>query len=100
MSRLATRRLIFHSEADFQRALAWQVQLDDPSARVGLESRPGRGVHLDLLVELAGDTCCPRTEISRCSFNGAADGERFDLPNQGAYDIARHDVVKDVVRVE
>ena len=26
--------------------------------------------------------------------------ERFELPNQGAHDISRHDVVKDVARVE
>lgn len=33
-------------------------------------------------------------------FQGVVEGEQFDLPNQGAHDISRHDVVKDVARVE
>lgn len=100
MSRLATRRLVFHSEADLQHALAWQLQLDDPSARVRLEVRPSRGVHLDLLVERAGTRVAIELKYLVARLDGVVDGERFDLPNRGAHDIARHDVVKDVVRVE
>lgn len=31
LGRLAARRPVFHSEADFQHALAWQLQLDHPT---------------------------------------------------------------------
>jgi hypothetical protein len=43
MNRLALRRPVFHSEADFQHGLAWQIQLDHPDARVRLETRPLEG---------------------------------------------------------
>lgn len=37
-------RLVFHSEADFQLALAWQVQQHDPAMLVRLETRPAVAV--------------------------------------------------------
>lgn len=50
LSRLALRRPIFHSEADFQFALAWQILELDAGIDVRLESRPKAGVHLDVEV--------------------------------------------------
>jgi hypothetical protein len=43
-------RPVFHSEADFQQALAWAIHMSDPSARVRLETRPAPGMRLDLLI--------------------------------------------------
>lgn len=40
MSQLAGTRPIFHSEADFQHALAWEIQNQHPQAAVRLEYRP------------------------------------------------------------
>ena len=37
MSKLRKRRPIFHSEADFQHALAWEIHLANPSHQVRLE---------------------------------------------------------------
>jgi hypothetical protein len=37
---LAADRPVFHSEADLQLALAWQLQEADPTARIRLETRP------------------------------------------------------------
>jgi hypothetical protein len=50
LSLLAERRPVFHSERDFQHALAWQIQLAYPEAQIRLEPRPRRSIHLDLLV--------------------------------------------------
>lgn len=50
LSALAAQRLVFHSERDFQHALAWQIQLNYPEAQIRLEPRPRCGIHLDLLV--------------------------------------------------
>lgn len=36
LERLALLRPVFHSEADFQQALAWEVHSIDPSLRVRL----------------------------------------------------------------
>lgn len=100
LERLADTRPIFHSEADFQHALAWQIQLNNPAARVRLETRPQRGIHLDVLVQLLDERVAIELKYLVARFEGIVGGEVFDLPNQGAHDIFRHDVVKDVVRVE
>jgi hypothetical protein len=39
-----------HSEADFQHALAWVIQMFDVSARVRLETRPTPGMQLDMVI--------------------------------------------------
>lgn len=56
LERLASVRPIFHSEADFQHALAWQVQLEVPTAAIRLETRPfaDRRMYLDLAVNVDG----------------------------------------------
>ena len=39
LAKLAKKRPVFHSEADFQHALAWELQLDDPTAGIRLEKQ-------------------------------------------------------------
>jgi hypothetical protein len=103
MRSLAGNRPIFGSEADFQHALAWEIQLAYPTARLRLEYRPAyldRRGYLDLWV--AGDGWAAAVELKY--FTRAVDlvvgGERFELLNQGAQDISRYDFVRDVERVE
>jgi hypothetical protein len=43
LAELAQDRPIFHSEPDFQHALAWQVRLRHPQAKMRLEPRPRPG---------------------------------------------------------
>lgn len=47
LNQLALKRPIFHSEADFQHTLAWEVHLSHPAAEVRLE----RPVKLERPVE-------------------------------------------------
>jgi hypothetical protein len=99
---LRKSRPVFHSEADFQQALAWAIHLSDPSARVRLETRPAPGMRLDLLIW--------RPDLSRylalelkyltAAWSGEVDEEQFGLVSQGAQDIRAYDVLKDVQRVE
>ena len=100
LSALAVRRPIFHSERDFQHALAWQIQLAYPAARIRLETRPRRGVHLDLLVHLDGTSTAIELKYLLAGLRATVGGELFNLPRQSANDISRHDVVKDITRVE
>ena len=100
MARLAERRPVFHSEADFQHALAWQVQIDHPSAMIRLETRPARGIHLDMLVIDAGRRTAIELKYLTDRFEGFVHGEQFDLPRQGAHDISRYDACKDIWRLE
>lgn len=101
LARLASLRPVFHSEADFQQAFAWEARALDPSLQVRLETRPEPGVRLDLL--LTGDdgqqTAVELKYLVRL-WHGEVAGERFELKNQGAQDIRAYDVVKDIVRVE
>jgi hypothetical protein len=99
---LRRSRPVFHSEADFQHALAWAIQVSDPLARVRLETRPAPGVRLDLLIS--------RPDLDRhlvlelkyltAAWAGEVNAERFELLSQGAQDIRAYDVVKDIQRVE
>lgn len=43
---LRQSRPVFHSEADFQQALAWAIHVSDPSVRVRLETKPMPGMRL------------------------------------------------------
>lgn len=47
---LAERRPVFHSEADFQHAFAWEAHTLDPRIEVRLETHPEPNVRLDLLL--------------------------------------------------
>lgn len=102
LAQLAARRPIFHSEADFQVAVAWQVQTMDPLMRVRLETRPEPGVHLDL--DFARPDLDLQTAVElkymTARWEGEHDGERFDLRAHGADDTTSYDVVKDIERVE
>lgn len=99
---LASVRPVFHSEADFQLAFAWQVQRRDPAMRVRLETRPAPGVHLDLAftrTDLGRTTAIELKYLTR-AWVGDVDGEHYELKDHGAQDVRAYDVVKDVVRVE
>jgi len=100
LDHLGKTRPVFHSEADFQHALAWSIQTHRPMARVRLETRPERGIHLDLLVEEGGRRCAIELKYATRKLDLVVDGERFDLPSRGAHDITRYDFCKDVWRVE
>ncbi|TQM08962.1 hypothetical protein [Pseudonocardia kunmingensis] len=100
MTALAEHRPVFHSEADFQHALAWQLQKADPAARIRLETRPGRGTRLDVLVTSDGIRTAIELKYLVRRFQGVLDGEQFDLPDQSAHDISHYDVIKDVARTE
>lgn len=100
LRQLSMQRPIFHSERDFQHALAWEIQLQHPTARLRLEPRPRRAIHLDLLVCLGERRTAVELKYLAAGFLGADSGEAYDLPNRGAQDISRYDVVKDIVRVE
>jgi hypothetical protein len=100
LSALAAQRPVFHSERDFQHALAWQIHLSYPEAQIRLEPRPRRGIHLDLLVRLNQQRTAIELKYLVAALRATFNGELFDLPNQSANDISRHDVIKDITRVE
>lgn len=101
MQTLAKRRPIFHSEADWQLALAWESQLEPPSAQIRLEKRVANNprIALDVLVRLDGKRYGLELKYPRSKLVATFDGEDFRLI-AGAPDLDQHDVIKDLTRLE
>lgn len=106
---LAKKRPIFHSEADFQHALAWEIQKTyQDNTKIRLEKLyefDGKKCYIDLVIE-TGDmifgielkykTKMPKSiQYLKCDKE-----EHFYLKNQGAQDLGRYDFIKDICRLE
>lgn len=100
LSQLGGTRPIFHSEADFQHAFAWAINVRHPTARVRLEEHVRPGVHLDLSFEVGGQRTRVELKYLVRAYSAIRDGEHFQLRSQATQDIRRYDVALDLVRLE
>lgn len=99
---LRKKRMIFHSEADFQFAFAWEIQTQFPNADVRLEYSPPNdsSKRIDILVRI-DDAIYPielkyKTKLLQTWVNN----ELYFLKNHGAQDLYKYDFVKDICRIE
>ncbi len=105
LAALSEQRPVFHSEADFQHALAWEVHRRMPQASVRLE-RPvklpnvDKPLHVDVWIECDGDILAIELKYKTRALQTLESGERFVLQNHGAQDLGRYDFIKDVWRIE
>ncbi len=99
---LAAQRPVFHSEADFQFAFAWEAKQRDPELKVRLETHPEPNVRLDLELIRASTRRGVAVELKYMTRRWTGDdrGESFALKNHGASDLRGYDVIKDIHRVE
>ena len=99
---LAARRPVFHSEADFQFAFAWEANHRHPDLEVRLETHPQPAVRLDLeLIDpTSGYGLAVELKYMTRLWSGSVGREKYALKNHGATDLRAYDVVKDVERVE
>lgn len=99
---LASKRPIFHSEADFQLALGMEIERRYPDAAVRLEYKPfpGEGFHLDMWIHHEGRWMAIELKYKTRRVSTDWRGERFELVQQGAQDLSGYDIWKDVTRVE
>lgn len=99
---LASARPVFHSEADFQHSLAWQIHLADPALKVRLETRPEREIHLDMLVIDPSDGRRLAVELKypTAGWDGTVGDENYHLKSDDAQDITSYDFIKDITRLE
>jgi len=99
---LASKRPIFHSEADFQLALGMEIERAHPDVAVRLEYKPfpGERVHLDMWIYHEGRWMAVELKYKTRHVSVDWHGERFELVQQGAQDLSGYDVWKDVTRVE
>lgn len=99
---LSGKRPVFHSEADFQFAFAWECRLVyGEQVDVRLETHPKPHVRLDLELR-EGDTgvAIELKYLTRRWGPSLVNGERFALAQHGAQILRRYDVVADIARVE
>lgn len=102
MAELSRKRKVFHSEADFQHAFAWQIRELTPECEIRLEFNPApeevRRIYLD--VWIPNERTAVELKYFARQLDSTVRGERFVLRDQGAQDIRRYDFLRDIQRLE
>lgn len=103
LSSLAQHRPVFHSEADFQHAFAWEIHRHLPMASVRLELPvrvKNRFLHIDIWVVSQDVILAIELKYKTRALSIKIGNEQYHLKNQGAQDLGRYDFLKDVQRLE
>jgi hypothetical protein len=102
LNALRTKRILFHSEADFQFAFAWEIKTQFPHADVRLEYSPPEepAKRIDILVRLGDEIYPIELKYPTKILQTWVDKEPFFLKNHGAQDLGKYDFIKDICRVE
>lgn len=100
LAELAKSRPVFHSEADFQHALAWALH-EEGAERIRLE-RYYEVIdgYLDLEAQVRELRVAMELKYWTRLLEVEIEGEAFRLKNQAAQPISRYDYLKDVTRLE
>lgn len=98
---LGRMRPVFHSEADFQLALAWRLQEMDPAFRIRLEVplRSTARSHLDIMI-MSDRVVALELKYHKGILQTVVNEEEFDLTGTAPRDVARYGFLKDVERLE
>lgn len=100
---LGEGRGVYHSEADFQFALAWEINQLRPDADIRLEiplQVGSRAYEIDLLFRVDGKRVAVELKYFKAPFIGTVNGEHFRFQSSTAPLTSRYDVVKDIMRLE
>ena len=95
-------RRIFHSEADFQHAFAWQIHEKMPDWKIRLEFNPyprnKKKMFLDIYIPT--EKIAIELKYFTRELDTEDDGEHFVLHKHSAQDQRRYDFLRDVQRLE
>lgn len=103
LATLANKRQIFHSEADFQHALAWEIHDGYPRCSIRLELRLlhlDNPAYLDILAVSEDATLAIELKYKTRRLLANVGEEAFYLSDQSAQDTGRYDFLKDIQRLE
>jgi hypothetical protein len=112
ISSLSLKRPLFHSEADFQQALAWEIKNKFKSYEIRLEVRKkgkkdldkNKDYYIDILLITSSGEQIPIELKYKTSSLAYIDNnkikEEFLLKEHGAKDIGRYLFIKDIMRIE
>ena len=98
---LAESRKVFHSEADFQHALAWHIHQTMSKCQIRLEYPmpvEHRKLHVDIW--LPEEKVAIELKYATRSLELDHKGEPFALRNHGAHNQRRYDFLQDIHRLE
>jgi hypothetical protein len=100
---LADQRPLYHSEADFQHAFAWEIhrQLTNDAVRLELPFvTPAKVLHLDFWATSEGKSIAVELKYKTRTLSIQLNDEQFNLANHSAQDCGRYDFIKDIQRLE
>ena len=103
LNSLAKRRPVFHSEADFQHAFAWEINLARPNVNIRLEypvPTESKPYHIDVRIENKDEIVAVELKYKTVPVEFVIDGEPFRLKSHSARDQGRYDFIKDIQRLE
>lgn len=103
LGELSERRSIFHSEADFQHALAWLLHEHAPAADIRLEVplRTSLGIAtVDVMLLQEGRQFVLELKYKTREVSVDIGTEMFRLRSHVALPLGRYDVLKDLQRIE
>ena len=101
--KLSESRPIFNSEADFQHALAWEIQTQIPNCMIRLEYKPqhiSQRFYVDIWCSQEDCTTAIELKYKTRRLYTNVKGETFLLLSQSAQDIGRYDFLNDIQRLE
>ena len=102
MTGLAECRKVFHSEADFQHALAWQIHQAMPESQIRLEfpvlAEDQRRMYVDIWLPV--EKVAIELKYATRSLELEDNEETYALRNQGAQNLRRYDFLRDIQRLE
>lgn len=103
LQHLRTVRPVFHSEADFQHALAWVIHRTTPETSIRLEV-PRHANDLRMTVDIVcfrfNRTHYIELKYKTLTLATCWAGEMFEVRGHGAQDLGRYDFLKDIHRLE
>lgn len=97
------KRKVFHSEADFQFALSWEIKEIYPEIDVRLEYAYkilGKIYHLDILLIIEDKFIPIELKYKTVKNLLIVNDEEFILRSHSAQDGGKYDFIKDIVRIE
>jgi hypothetical protein len=103
---LQQKRTVFHSESDFQFALAWVIKERYKDAKIYLEipvKVDSQKLYIDIVVELDRKLYPIELKYKTKSFNKKISdefGESYSLKKHSAQTQGRYDYLKDIYRLE
>lgn len=103
LSKLSRSRPIFHSEADFQHAVAWEIHKHWQNCSMRLEFKPpylNNRIYLDIWATQEDTIIAIELKYKTRRFHVNVEEETFNLLDQSAQDIGRYDFMKDIQRLE